>query len=201
MPNLHTEIIEVFRKAERNIKKIERLGEGLAFPAVNQLRYVAFHLLRAWDTSEKEEINQDEMREALYHAHRSLHDSAEIGISYLLEYIRQFQKDYKTVAITDVVTNYLEICLRSNDAKKYLTTRTNNSVKEHANGESDEIKDINKTAERFDKYFELLEEDVNILKVARIELNKKLKIRRNAAIGFLITTAVGVIAILITLLA
>lgn len=82
-----------------------------------------------------------------------------------------------------------------------MTTRTNNSVKEHANGESDEIKDINKTAERFDKYFELLEEDVNILKVARIELNKKLKIRRNAAIGFLITTAVGVIAILITLLA
>lgn len=200
MPSLSPEIQKIFQKAERNIKKIERLGEGLAFPAVNQLRYVAYHLLRAWNSNKNEDFNHDELREALYHAHRALHDSSEIGIAYLLEYIRKFQLDYSTVVITDVVPNYLDICKRANEAKQYLSTRTDNSVKEHANGESDEIEDIKTTAERFDKYFELLEEDANTLKVARIELNKKLSSKRNAVFVTLITLTLAIIGILINLL-
>ncbi len=169
------EILVVFKAAEQNIKKLERLGEGVLFPAVNQLRYVAYHVLRDSGSAKDE---KDELREALYHAHRALHDSSEAGIAYLLDYILRFQLDYKTVVISDILPEYTEICKRSTKASGYLTTRSDNSVKEHANVDNAAMKDVKDAANRFNKYFELLEDDVATLKVTRDELNKKLALKR-----------------------
>ncbi len=191
------EILVVFQQAEQNIKKLERLGEGVIFPAVNQLRYIAYHVLR---DSASDKYEEDELREALYHAHRALHDSSEAGISYLLDYIMKFQSDYRTVVISDTLPEYTEICKRSTKANRYLTTRSNNSVKEHANGDNAAMKDVKKAAERFNKYFEALENDVLTLKVNRDELNKKLALRREKVLMALFTIAISSIGLVIATL-
>ena len=190
------EIQANFKEAERAIKQIERLGEGIAFPAVNQLRYVAYHLLRAASSNEKDFID-DELREALYHSHRALHDSSEIGIAYLLGLIRKFQDDYKMVTVTDIVPEYLDICKTANDAKEYITTRTDNSVKEHANNKKRGADEYD--SRRFNLYFKLLYEYTGRLNIARIELNKKLKWKRYIVITSIITIALGILTLLISL--
>ena len=200
MHPLIAEIHENFKIAERTIKSVERLGElGLTFPAVNQLRYVAYHLLRA-HTSRNEDFIHDELREALYHTHRAIHDSSEVGIVYLLDLIRRFQEDYRTIAVTDVFPDYLDIIKTANKAKECLTTRVNNSVKENAHNTYDTEEDVHKAAQEAKLYFDLLCRYVNMLNIARVELNKKLKHRRQTAIAGVVTTGLLILGLIISIL-
>ena len=104
-----SEISDLFKLAEKKIKFVENLDEGLLFPAVNQLRYVAFHLLRE---SEAQDISlkQEELRKAKNHCQRAIYDSVETGITFCLVKIHEFQEDYKLIVVADVVPAYIDIC-------------------------------------------------------------------------------------------
>lgn len=185
LQDLLSEILELFSIAENKIKIIEHLGPGLTFPAVNQLRYVANHLLRACTTID-ENFKENELREAKYNCQRAIYDASEIGIVHLLKEIKIFQEDYKAVVITDVVTNYLDIRTIANKASEFIFTKNNDS----ATNEYQEATEL----------FEKLNEAVNTLTNARPELNKK--IRRNRFISFLAigTLIASIIGLIISLL-
>lgn len=199
MHPLLPDIKKNFAEAEKIIKQIERLGEGIAFPAVNQLRYVSYHLLRAL-SSEDEDYIDDEMREALYHTHRAIHDSSEIGIVFLIETIREFQLDYKTVSVTDVVPEWIDILKQTNEAKNYISTRTENSVKENALGTDETHPNIELPTKRYRLYFRLLLQYADRLKIARVELNKKVTFNRRAMIISVATLGLSLLGILISLI-
>jgi len=118
MPSF-SETSNLFSIAEARIKQIEHLGLGLTLPAVNQLRYVACHLLR-FDRSESEKEKQEELRKANNHCERAIYDAVETGIIYCLEELREFQKDYKLVGITDIVPSYLDIRAKANEVSRYI---------------------------------------------------------------------------------
>lgn len=183
-----SEISELFVLAEEKIKLIEHLGEGLTFPAVNQLRYVAFHLLRA-DKTTDENLKKEELRKAKNHCERAIYDAVEPGIVHYLEEIRTFQNDYRMVEITNIIPNYLDISRKAEESSDFILERIKDSVSDRSNNQGDQYQEAT-------SLFEELKEAVKLLSYARPELNKKLKKYRLmflVSVATLIVAAIGVI--------
>lgn len=184
---LFSEIDELFSYAESKIKKIEHLGSGLTTPAVNQLRYVTCHLLR-YDRSNNEKEKQEELRKAKNHCERAIYDAVEIGIVFCLRKLENFQEDYATTVVADIVPNYVEIRKTANEANEFISKITKDSTEDHCNNRGDRYK---KCAEYFDK----LDDYINTLDCARPELNKKMDRERlyvHISIATLILTLIGI---------
>lgn len=189
-----SEISELFSLAEKKIKLIEHLGEGLTFPAVNQLRYVAFHLLRA-DSATEVDIKKEEYRKAKNHCQRAIYDAVESGLIYYLEEFKIFQNDYKTIIISDVVTDYLEIRIFANEVSDFISVITKESIGDHCNNRGDQYR--KSTAD-----FKRLKDYDTLLNNARPELNKKIQKSREKflmSIAALIIASLGIIIALIAL--
>ena len=183
-----SEISELFALAEEKIKLIEHLGEGLTFPAVNQLRYVAFHLLRA-DKTTDENLKKEELRKAKNHCERAIYDAVEPGIVHYLEEIRTFQNDYRMIEITNIIPNYLDISRKAEESSDFILERIKDSVSDRSNNQGDQYQEAT-------SLFEGLKEAVKLLSYARPELNKKLRKYRLmflVSVATLIVAAIGVI--------
>ena len=136
-----TKLVDTFKEAEKQLKHSEHDTNELSIPSINQLRYVAFHLIEFFSSDESINI-EDELNKAINHAQRARYDAVEIGIVYFLEQIKIFQQTYSTYTETlDVVPKYIE----------YLTKT------QHASDELQRIKDNKKNREEYyiaitDKY-------------------------------------------------
>ncbi len=131
-----SEISELFSIAEEKIKLTQNLAGELGFPAINQLRYVAFHLLRA-ETAVDIDVKNEEYRKAKNHCERAIYDAVESGIIYYLDKIRDFKEDYATVIIPEVLPDYIGICKEAVEANVFISSITRNSVSDHCNNEGD----------------------------------------------------------------
>ena len=86
------DVSDAFEAAEDAIKRNERLTLSLPLPAVNQLRYAAYHMRKAgWDPSESDD-EAYHLERAMGHCRRSRFDALD-GIVYsCLDFITAFQK-------------------------------------------------------------------------------------------------------------
>ncbi len=128
MCQLHPELCPLFQEtrrqfdeAERRIKLIERegLSDGIDIPSLNELRYVGFHLLRAFSTNSYEK-QKEQLDKAKRHCERASYDAMELGIIQRLEEIRIFQKDYRKITISSVVSDYLEMMEKTQEANAFI---------------------------------------------------------------------------------
>lgn len=96
---------EVFNLAEKQIKTLERdEGDGLDIPSVNELRYVAFHLLKSMTTAS----TVDELQKAKNHAHRALFDAHEAQAIDILSNINKFFHDYRLVDVKAGMPDFVQ---------------------------------------------------------------------------------------------
>lgn len=192
MDNLLSEIDYLFVLAEQKIKAIEHLDGGLYLPAVNQLRYVAFHLLRS-EKSASEDIKKEELRKAINHCQRAIYDAVECGTTHYLEKIKIFQEDYARVIIPDIIPNYVEITKLANDASDFISKITRESISDHCNNRGDQYKESS-------AFFDKLKIQSELLESSRPELNKKLQKDREKLVillGTFVLTAVGILVTII----
>ncbi len=100
-------LIEIFADAENKIKSIERETSELSIPSVNQLRYVAYHLIEILKNSENID---EELDKAINHAKRAKYDVLEISCLYYLEEIKEFQDNYSQYTETiDILPEYINL--------------------------------------------------------------------------------------------
>lgn len=195
---LYSDIKEEFQYAEKKIKNLERIGRGLAFPPVNQLRYCGFHLVRAVNSNDVGFIKR-ELHEAWNHCQRSIHDGIELELMHYVDEIKVFKDDYSTVTITDTVQNYLDILKLADKAKEYILERSNHSVHEHSNHRRNGGENGSSHTE-IDTLTRELKAHVETLDVAREELNKKINEYRAKTQNILITGCIGLTGIVIAFL-
>lgn len=98
-------IRDLFRDAEREIKKAEEISGELAVPAVNELRYAGCHLLEAL-CSDAPHHATEQIARARRHCQRAIFDASDASIIYLLERVKTFQDDYRRFVISDVILDY-----------------------------------------------------------------------------------------------
>lgn len=192
MDELFSETHSLFTFAEEKIKLIEHLGNGLKFPAVNQLRYAGFHLFRAESASDPEKRN-NELRKAKNHCQRAIYDAVEVGILYYLERFKVFQYDYRKECIFDVVLRYHEYRSLANKITNFISSITRDSISDHCNNRGDQY-------QLSTEYLNQLKEIDEVLQVSRDELNKKIRDRRTQivlSLWSLILTIVGLIVSLV----
>ncbi|MDL2269251.1 hypothetical protein LJC71_08875 [Desulfosarcina sp. OttesenSCG-928-A07] len=191
MKNPHAEIDQLFKLAEEKIKLVENL-DGLPFPAVNQLRYVAFHLLRA-EFAPDEKHRESELRKAKNHCQRAIYDASEIGIMHYLNEFALFQNDYRTTTITDVVPDYLEHRRLANEARNFAASITRKSISDHCENQDDQY-------QKSGEYFEALRKNNEILQEARPELGKKIQRNRRYFLFAITGLTVAILTLIVTIL-
>ena len=190
LEDIPSDISELFALAEEKIKLVQNLRGDITFPAVNQLRYVAFHLLRAdreSDTSRKAE----EFRKAKNHCERAIYDAVEAGIVHCLDKIRVFQQDYRTVVITNVVDDYVGMCCHAAEASQFISQMTRTSIGDHFDNRGDRYREST-------ELFEKLLGHTEVLACARPELNKRLLANHR---DYIYRTKMLIIAVLALLIA
>lgn len=108
-PERFAGLYELFRQAEIQLKQTEEIDRNLTIPAVNELRYVAFHLLRALSEQDSNGFDAD-IERAENHAKRAIYDAAEASILSLLEKAEAYQADFRTLeCTTEVLPNYVDL--------------------------------------------------------------------------------------------
>ena len=191
MSTLLSEISELFALAEEKIKLIQNLIGELAFPAVNQLRYVAFHLLRA-EKEPNTDTKKEEYRKAKNHCERAIYDAVEAGIVYCLYTIRIFQEDYRTVIVPNILPDYIDICKKATEANHFISTMTKDSIGDHCSNRGDQYREST-------NIFNELHDAIKLLTSARPELNKKIKKQRIAFLVTMISIIIAIIGLIIGL--
>ncbi|DAB30994.1 MAG TPA: hypothetical protein CFH84_01015 [Sulfurimonas sp. UBA12504] len=190
------QLITVFKDAEKQLKHSEHDTNELSIPSINQLRYVAFHLVESFSSQDSSKI-EEELNKAINHAQRAKYDAVEIGIVYYLEQIKIFQENYSSYTETlEILPNYIEYLTKAQNASDKLQT----------------IKDDEKDREEYYKevapYYQILK-DVYISFQTSIPLiNKKIeennekarKENKRFVIGAGLTLAGIIVSIVIALI-
>lgn len=168
------ELFKLFAKAEDKIKRFaisEEEFSGLSLPAINQLRYVAFHVLRANEKTEENE-KKEEIIKAKQHCERAIYDATDCLIMGVLSEIRKFAEDYRLVIVADIIKDYEKHLMIIEETKSYLndSNTIKKSLDEHIK------RDLSSNKEELDKSEEILqkiEKTSKALSIIRPEINKR----------------------------
>ena len=102
-----SEYKDTYNNAEAALKLFEiKTGEGLIFPAVNELRYAGQHLCRSLDAATSADA-VEEMERATRHVRRAIYDAYDAGINFYIEKCRSFKDDYKNEVPSAVNPDYV----------------------------------------------------------------------------------------------
>jgi hypothetical protein len=107
-----------FKDTEKRIKDIELETSELSIPSINQLRYVAYHLIEGFNPDETNDKKVfEEIKKALHHCQRARFDAIEIGLTYSLNNVRIFQDKYNAITETLLILpNYIELMRKAQEA-------------------------------------------------------------------------------------
>ncbi len=90
-------VVRLYSRAERSIKRAERITLQLPVAPVNQLRYAGFHILRAIDACRMPNADVDarheDIRKAENHCRRSWLDAFECTLLYLLKSVQKMYQE------------------------------------------------------------------------------------------------------------
>lgn len=110
-------IVGLFDRAEVLAKEVERLDGDLSIPTINELRYVGYHLARAL-CADSEQLIDKEIERADSHCRRAIYDANEVGIIFVLEYVKEFSARYsdKSHLVIEVISDYSAMLGSAQDA-------------------------------------------------------------------------------------
>lgn len=98
-----------YRRAERAIRRNERLILALPLPPINQLRYAGYHLAKAGSPAKFVKV-EEELDHAICHCKRAWFDAFDDIVVKLLEFYRDFrEKNYPEEAIIHYYPEYSQV--------------------------------------------------------------------------------------------
>jgi len=172
---------ELYFLAEKKLKKVETVTRRLAIPPLNEFRYAGCHIARHLDG----ETDDNNIFDAERHCKRAIYDSMEIGITYYLDEIGAFKKEYDRIPITDVVSEYVGDLQKLREVQNFISSKNRHQFEN--------------SWEDLQNYFDELEKIYDRLDAARSELNKKVNTwRRNLAIG-LFSVALSILGLIVAI--
>ena len=170
-----------FKKAEKAVKEVEYIHLELTVPAVNELRYAGYHVSNYLENTEI----TDELTRAVGHCKRAIYDAYEASILYHIKEFRDFNSDYATVVISEVLADYNNLHYKVASILTFLQSIDKDTKDEH-------YADCK-------RYHLELRDIITKLNSAREELNKKIRIERKRSFLAITGTALAVLSVVIAL--
>lgn len=183
------EICALWDQAEKRLKRSEQALSELSLPAANQLRYAGYHLARsveAFDANDWEAYGE-QIRRARSHCKRAIYDAAEALLNHLHGRIERFRDDYANVHVTPVLPDYLTILGRAAEARRLVTGTA--------------AHDRDSFHDEAERCCDQLEQDCERLDIAREELNKTIREKRDTFVRWAAPIAVALVVGLMTIAA
>lgn len=96
---------DAFARAEKTLKRFERLGGKTLETAINQLRYAASDYLGA-QKAEDSESQKVILAEALAHCRRAEYDAIDASIASVGRNVVEFNERYSQTSVVAIIPNY-----------------------------------------------------------------------------------------------
>lgn len=183
MESRFEEVQNLYNLAKSQIHQVEVMGEGASIPAINELRYVGEHILRA-STAESEDVREAELKKAEAHCWRAISDGAELGSIFALEKLKGFQEEYKGLPVTEYIPEYKEIIDLAVKLQSLLAKSENIDP-------SDYYHQVN-------KFLPALMEKLTVVERTRDILHKELKSKQRATKNWLFGLFLSIAASLLS---
>lgn len=120
--NAIKEVVDLFDDAEDRVKEVEQLAQELSVPSLNELRYVGYHLARAFCEEDSKGV-LIQVNKAKSHCKRAIYDAHEIGIIYMLAEIKVFKEELASFSpvVLQIIPTYTEDLNVATKASKFIT--------------------------------------------------------------------------------
>ena len=118
---------EKYALADRLSRSVSVITEEAAIPALNELRYAGFHLLKAINASGSVE-DGEHMERAIEHCERAIYDATEAGILALVHSIDRVLSSYGLVTLSNIVPIIDIRKARANAVRMLIANRTDSST-------------------------------------------------------------------------
>ncbi|MFC6634033.1 hypothetical protein [Microbulbifer taiwanensis] len=118
------QLAKAFKIAESDIKSAElsdKYENGILVPAVNELRYCSYHVIKAISANNAAD-QRDQLYRGLRHCERASYDALELGLTTYLKKIDEFRAIYrdKNVVMSKVIPGYPEDMREASKAQALL---------------------------------------------------------------------------------
>jgi hypothetical protein len=176
---------EIWDKAESRIKRTEHLRTSLTIPAVNELRYAGYHLLRALTynpSAGDEDTPEVSLGKGTLHCRRATYDAVDAEAMLYLERAKRFEQDYRDVSIDVPNFNYMAVRAQIREARDLMLEARS----------AYESRDA--YHQRIMEHCDKLRSAVDLMDDARIELNKKKDSELRTKRNFKIVVTVSILA-------
>jgi hypothetical protein len=170
---------KLFDEAEFLEKELEIESSAYFQPSVNELRYAGRHLLQ-YLIGKKD----DDYDESKAHISRAIYDARDMLLLLYYDKIKEFEKSYKSVSISNSIANWIQVRARLNKIKTLSA--------------DPEFK--NKNREEFDKTYNEVKDIWALMDAAVPELDKQLNSSKKNAAVTVISVAVAIISAIIAFL-
>jgi DNA repair exonuclease SbcCD ATPase subunit len=103
---------EAWDKAESRIKRTERLRTSLTIPAVNELRYAGYHLLRSVVHDQEPDDGdtpQESLKKGILHCRRATYDAVDAEAMLYLERAKKFEEEFLDISVDMPGFDYMSI--------------------------------------------------------------------------------------------
>jgi len=185
-----TKLITTFKEAEKQLKISEYDTNNLSIPSINQMRYVAYHLIESFGLQDESKI-EEEIKKAINHAQRARYDAVEIGLLYHLEKIKIFQEKYSEYTETlDVLPDYIEYLTKAQAVSDKLQT-----IKEKDKDREEYYSDIAPLYQELKGVSITMKNSIPLIN-KKIEENNQKKIKENR--NFAIKMGLTIIGIIVS---
>jgi hypothetical protein len=171
------ELLGLLDTAEQYMKLVELETGKYCEPSANELRYALRHFLEYFEFEEEKE---NKYLKAKNHISRAIYDAKEIVLMLYLDRAKDFQDKYKTISITDVIKDWVDIRKTLNNAKSRLLDK---KFKEDMNSFDVVYKDLKIIMETMDAAIE--------------ELDKKLIYSKKNHLYFAISIIITAISLIV----
>ncbi|MGB1907213.1 MAG: hypothetical protein ACPHN3_07755, partial [Spongiibacter sp.] len=119
----YDELFNAFKVAEQDIKEaeiVDKAGNGILIPAINELRYCSYHIIHAINSADPANQKEQLLR-AKRHCERASFDALELGLSTLLIKIDEFKAPYRgKVPLSSVISGYADDMSAATKAQESL---------------------------------------------------------------------------------
>ncbi len=126
-------LLSLFKAVEPLQKIVESLGYGLDGPALNETRNATYHLLCAL-RAEDDDLRRAQLEKSERHAQRAIYDCHEAVLLRELDRLRVFKDSYAKVAITPVISDWVDLLHKARNAQACI-----NKARERSGEERDKL--------------------------------------------------------------
>ena len=142
----------LYETADQFAREVGWLESAVSIPAHNQLRYAGHHISKATGLDGVVDCESENFQKAVNHCERAMYEAAEAGILFLTDEMNSFRKRYKSLVITNVISDYPAKLMVAREARDLVVRGRENriSVTDHVAEYMNKFREMKRVYEELD---------------------------------------------------